>query len=317
MVEDESKRILGVSLIEDQLRMVEGRRSFDEFHITGLAQGRTRQQFDFEGFGDKNTPRRFAEDITRLYEAQDFQARQAAFSLDSRMVLVKKFPVDDKLKKNKIKEQVHWEVGQFTISPVSEYVVDYEELNANGSYHDMLVVVVRKKIVEFLKNIFKNTDLRLKVIDVDIFSAHRALQINYDYDNIEQIGLIDVQERRINFSILKGRKFFLSRDVAFPSVNSGDSLPESATRLISKELRRIILDHQLGQRVEDLNEIFLYGESVEDRVLEELQNSYDVRIERADPFKKVKLLTKAKEKLGDGRTEPYMISVGAALRGIQ
>lgn len=317
MPEEEIHEILGISLIDDQLRIVEGQRNSDEFHITQLAHGRTRQPFSFEALSDQNTPRRFAEDITRLYETQKFQVRKVAFSLDSRMVLIKKLPVDSGFADDKINNQVQWEVGQFAISPVSEYVVDYETLNANGNYSDMLVVVVRKKIVEFIKRIFKNTDLSLKVVDVDIFSAQRALQINYDYDNVEKVGLVDVEERKIHFSILKGKKYFFSKDVTFPSTDGDANRLESVTRLVSKELRKIVLDHQLGKTVEDLNEIFLYGEAVEDGVLEDLQNNYDVRIERADPFRRIKLMQKAKLDLGEGRTEPYMISVGAALRGIE
>jgi Tfp pilus assembly PilM family ATPase len=69
--------------------------------------------------------------------------------------------------------------------------------------------------------------------------------------------------------------------------------------------------------VEDLSEIFLYGESVEDGVLEGLQNSYDVRIDRANPFKKVKLTPDVKEDIGKARAERFVVAVGAALRGIQ
>jgi Tfp pilus assembly PilM family ATPase len=105
--------------------------------------------------------------------------------------------------------------------------------------------------------------------------------------------------------------------VAFPANNHPDNWDDSATRLISKELRRIILDNQLGRGIEDLKEIFLYGEAVEDKVLEGLQNSYDVRIDRANPFKKVKLMASARDELNRERAERFMVSVGAALRGIQ
>lgn len=321
MTQDESIEILGISLIDDQLRIVEGKRpSTKEFQITQIAQGRIRQPFNFEVFSDKNMPRRFAEDITRLYETQNFQVKDVAFSLDSRMVLVKKLSIDRNLDVDKIEDHVKWEVRQFAISPVDRYIIDFEELNSNadGPLNSMLVVVVRKKIVQFLRQVFKHTDLRLKVVDVDIFSAQRALQLNYDYNKSDKIGLINVEEKKIHFSILKGRSFFLTQDG--PSLKKNNNLEiseESTTRLISKELRRIIMDHQLGKGVEDLNEIFLYGEAVEDGVLEGLQNSYDVHIDRANPFRKIKLLSQAKEDITQARSERYMISVGAALRGIQ
>lgn len=319
MAQEEITGILGISLIDDQLRIIEGRKSFNEFQISLITQGRVRHSFSFEVFSDKGMARRFAEDITRLYETQNFQVKNAAFSLDSQMVLIKKFPVDKDLSGDKLEEHMNWEVRQFTISPIEEYVVDFEQLKTNShGTRDMLVVVVRKKIVEFVKEIFKHTNLQLKVIDVDIFSAQRALQINYDYGNTERIGLIDVEEKKLHFSILEGKNYYLSQEVAF-SVNNRnlDMEDESKARLISKELRRIILDNQLGRSVEDLDEIFLYGEALEDRLLEELQNTHDVRIDRANPFRKIKLVSQAKESVSQLRSERFMISVGAALRGIQ
>ncbi len=321
MTQEGNGGILGVGLIDDQLRIVEGQKKSDEFHILQLAQGRVRQPFDFSVFADSNIARRFGEDISRLVETREFQVKEVAFSLDSSMVLIKKIPVDATLDRKELEDHIFWEVRQFSISPLKEYIVDFENLSIGGTEHKlgfMLVVVVRKKIIEFLKQIFKHTNLSLKVIDVDIFSAQRALHLNYDYNQSKKIGLINLEEKKINFCIMEGRNYYLSQEVPFPDANDRrENWDESATRLISKELRRIILDNQLGKGVEDLKEIFLYGEAVEDKVLEGLQNSYDVRIDRANPFKKVKLMASAKEELNQERAERFMISVGAALRGIQ
>ena len=321
MTQQENAGILGMSLIDKQLRIVEGRKLASEIQISKLAQGRIRHQFGFDVFDDKGMPRKIAEDIIRLFETQDFEVKDVAFSLDSRMVLVKKLEVDKELEGDKLKDHINWEVSQFAISPIDEYVIDYEVLKpgSNGTLNNVLVVVVRKRIVHFLKQIFKHTDLKLKVIDVDVFSAQRALQVNYDYNSDDKVGLIAIEDKRIHFSILEGRNLFLTQDVSlFQDSTNADTKDEtSTTRIISKELRRIILDHQLGKSIEDLNEIILYGESVEDQLLEELQNNHDVHIDRANPFKKIKLVNETKEEINNSRSERFMISVGAAIRGIQ
>jgi Tfp pilus assembly PilM family ATPase len=317
MAQDENTGILGISLIDDQLRIVEGRKSLNEFQIAQITQGRVRQPFNFEVFSDKSAARRFAEDITRLYETQNFEVKSASFSLDSRMVLIKKLPFDKDLSENQLEEHMNWEVRQFIISPIEDYILDFENLgfSANGRMGDMLVVAVRKKVIEFLKEVFKHSNLELKVIDVDLFSAQRALQLNYDYGNTERIGLIDIEENILHILILEGKNYYFSQDIPM-SANKRfqDSEDESLARSISKELRRIILDHHLGKSVEDLDEIFLYGEALEDRLLEELQNTHDVRINKANPFKKIKLISQAKEMVEQLRNERFMISVGAALR---
>ena len=255
-----------------------------------------------------------------MYKAEGFSEKEVAFSLDSRMVLIKKIPVDAVLEEIQLEDQINWEVEQFAISPIKEYIIDYETLpfSEGNVVKNMLVVVVRKKIVRFLRQLFKHTDLHLKVIDVDIFSAQRALQVNYECNNGAKIGLIDIENGNILFSILQGQGFFLTQDIHAPHITGeSENHDESTTRLIAKELRRLILDHQLGAGVEDLSEIFLYGESVEDGVLEGLQNSYDVRIDRANPFKKVKMTPDVKEDISEARAERFVICVGAALRGIQ
>ncbi len=320
MTQDGYDSVLGVQLVEDQLRMVEGRKTADqEFQVVNVAQGRTRNPFNFDVFSDPQMSKRFAEDIIRLYESQKFESKKVAFSLDSRMVLLKKLAIDARLEDDLVEEQINWEVKQFATSAPDEYVVDFEKISngASSSLDNMLIVVVRKRIVRFLKKVFSHTDLELSYVDVDVFSAQRALQLNYDYREDEKICLVNVEEQKIHFSMMKGRNFFLAQEVApGPSNNNFDISDESRTRLISKELRRIMLDNQLGKGVEDLAEIYLYGEAVEDGVLEGLQNSYDVQINRADPFRKIKIVANAKDEIGESRSERYMISVGAALRAI-
>lgn len=312
--------ILGIQLVDDQLRIVEGRKFPDGvFEITHIAQGRTRNPFNFEALTEQNMPRRFAEDITRLCESQSFDSTKVAFSLDSRMVMLKKLALDAKLESDLVEEQVNWEVKQFATSSPGDYVIDFEKLEngANGDFDNMLIVVVRKRIIRFLKAVFKHTDLELGCVDVDVFSAQRALHLNYDYHGDEKICLINIEEQKLHFSIMKGRNFYLAQDVVVgQSNNTLDISSESRTRLISKELRRIMLDNQLGKGVEDLHEIYLYGEAVEDDVVESLRKNYNVRVERADPFRKVKIVAEAKDEIGESRSERYMISVGAALGAI-
>ncbi len=321
MAQEESAGVLGVSVVDDQLRVVEGRKHLNEFQVLEMAHGRVRHRFDFESLEDKNIARRFAEDLNRLCESHHFQVRDAAFSLDSRMVLIKKLPVDTDLDEATLDKQIAWEVSQFTISPLHEYIVDFERLNSvpeKGDVQYVLVVTVRKRIVEYVRQIFKHTDLKLRVVDVDIFSAQRALQLNYNCKENGRIGLVDIGMSKVNVAILQGRNYYYSQEFPLPSNGTGgEETSEATAHLISKELRRIIVDQELGRSVEDLDEIYLYGEGVEDRVLEGLQNAYNVRIDRANPFRKVRLASRLKEEYATARPERFMIAVGAAIRGVQ
>jgi hypothetical protein len=134
------------------------------------------------------------------------------------------------------------------------------------------------------------------------------------------IALVEVTSKGFLFTIIEDKEFCFSQQVPLCKLTvQVDSLEESddeeITKYISKELRRIILDNKLAENIEGLNRIFLYGDMVKDNILESLQNNYNVRIDRANPFRR--LLFAPNVSVDENiwsRPETFTICVGAALR---
>ncbi len=313
--------MVGISIRDTTLRMAEATQVGGESRISRLSQGRVRTAFNFTSLQDQSLIRRYAEDINRLYETADFQISSGVFILDANMVMIKKIPVDVNLQSERLKDHVRWEVEQLMINPLEHYIIDFEALPAdNGKdYAQVVVVVARRMVIDYLKEIFKNTDLQLRAIDVDIFAAQRVLAGNYDVSEDEYIALIDVRKENFQFSVVKGATFYLSQDLDYHHEGEGEAPQrddEHLARLISKELRRIIIDYKLGKSVEDMHAIYLYGEGVTDAILEVLQNTHNVRIDRANPFKKIKLASQGSDPIFQSQPETFVIPVGAALKGL-
>jgi Tfp pilus assembly PilM family ATPase len=311
--------MVGISIRDTTLRMAEATRAGAESRISRLSQGRVRTAFNFTSLQDQSLIRRYAEDINRLYETADFQVSSSVFILDANMVMIKTIPVDANLQGERLKDHVRWEVEQFMINPLEQYVIDFEPLPGdNGKdYKQVVVVTARRTMIDYLKQIFKNTDLQLRAIDVDIFAAQRALASNYDMNQGEYVALIDLRKESFQFSILAGQTYYLSQDLDLHPDGEGEAPKrddEHRARLISKELRRIIIDHKLGKSVEDVHAIYLYGEGVSDGILEALQNTHNVRIDRANPFKKIKLAGQGSDPIFQSQPETFVIPVGAALK---
>ena len=132
--------------------------------------------------------------------------------------------------------------------------------------------------------------------------------------------LVEINPQGLLFTIIEDKEFCLSQEVTIEKLGlEVDSLEstdeEDITKFISKELRRIILDNKLGENIEGLNRIFLYGDMVKDNILESLQNNYNVRIDRANPFRR--LLFAPNVSVDENiwsRPETFTVCVGAALR---
>jgi len=319
MVDASSQGIVGVSIRETTLRLTEISRANGEAMITRLAQGRVRAPLQITSFKDRLLIHKLAEDVNRLYEVSDFQARRAVFTLDSNAVLIKKIPVDMSLKGSRLKDHVDWEVEQCVINSLTDYHIAYEyyEPGAGQEFAEVVVVIVRKMIVDFLKEIFHNTDLRLRAVDVDVFAAQRVVEANYDFAETPWVALVDVRRENLQFSLLQNARFFAAQEVEYPLEDQSDVTNmdrDFLPRIISKELRRIVLENKLGKGVDELNAIFVYGDHVTDRLVEALQNSHNVRIDRANPFRRLKTAPVVGDLSMQENPETFVVSVGAALK---
>ncbi|MCG3121583.1 MAG: hypothetical protein ALAOOOJD_04738 [bacterium] len=313
--------MVGISIRDTVLRMAEVSKVAGESRISRLSQGRVRSAFNFTSLQDHTLVRRYAEDINRLYETADFQISSGVFILDSNMVTIKKIPVDANLQGERLKDHMRWEVEQCMINPLEQYIIDFSPLPLEDGKDivQVVTVIARRMVIDYLKEIFQNTDLQLRAIDVDVFAAQRVMTGNYDASADEYVALIDMRKDNVQFSIMKGTAFYLSSDLDYQGDEPAAAArpdDEQLSRLVSKELRRLIIDHKLGKSVEDMRAIYLYGDGVTDQVLENLQNTHNVRIDRANPFKKLKIASQGGEPLAPGQPETFVIPVGAALKGL-
>lgn len=319
MADASADRVVGINIRDNILRMTEAASVGGECRITKVSQGRVCMPLQFSVFNEKHLIRRYAEDLDRLHETADFHAQSAVFTLDSTMVFIKKIPVDPNLSGPRLREHVQWEVGQFLISPSDEYVIDFEhQPPANGeAFANVVIVVVRKTITDFLKEIFLETNLRLQAIDVDVFAAQRVLARNYELAHDSRVAMVDVRKENLQFSILKGENFFLAQEIDYV-LEEGELLrreDDYMARVIAKELRRIILDNKLGRGVEDISSLLIYGEGLSSTVIEALRTTYNIRIELANPFRRLKLTGQIGDPTIQAHPETFVVSVGAAIKG--
>lgn len=312
--------LIGISLRENQLRMVQAVTTTGDCRISKVAQGEMQHAFTFQSIGERSQIAAFARDIDRIAEAAGFSTDRAALSLDAELVLIKKVPVDATLQKDELRDHIRWEISQYVLSPLDNYVIDYEELTPNGAggaESNVVIVSIRKAVVDYIREVFAATRLHLRAVDVDVFAAHRVVSRTFDFSPQAKIALVDLRNRNLQFSILQNG-FYLAQEVDYPQDDIMDpSAPPEVqlARTISKELRRIILDNKLGKSIEDLHKIFIYGDKVEDAILEHLSEEHKVSFQRINPFEKIQLMAPQIDREVTKHPEAFVTSVGVAIKG--
>jgi len=312
--------LIGISLRDHHLRMTEVTFGPKVRKVINIAKSETRIPFSFEAIEDRSTISTLGEDINSLFDASGFEYNKVALSIDSDFVLIKKIPIDATLDKNELQEHINWEVSQLMISQPDHFIIDYEMLEYSDRFNQakqVVIVIVRKVVVDYLREVFAATNLQLQAIDVDVFSAQRVLTEVYDLSGDQKIALIDIRKSNLQFSIIY-QGFYLVIEVAYPTdegIEVSTGKEEHLARIISKELRRIILDNKLGKSVEDMNEVYLYGDGVEDGIIELLSQAHNVNLHRFNPFEKVNLSESLTNSEITNHPESFVVSFGAAIKG--
>jgi len=320
-VEDDVR--FGIYLKRNNFKMVEVEKSSpNQFRINKLFQVNLDSSLDLNSIQSDFQMAEIGNQVHEIFNVFKTEPKKAIFTLENSFAIVKKIPVDSNLSKDEIVDQVNWEVKQFSYSPDDDYIVDFQELETSNEkpVEEIIIVSVRERIIKQLKRIFSTAKISVRVIDLDIFAAIRTVENNYDLKTGELVGLIEIDSHGIQFIILKDTKLYDSQEISLSQMGIEENNLESVdvdeiAKIISRELKRIVQDHQLGESVETLNRIFLYGDEVRDGVLEKLQSGFNVRIDKINPFRNVFIGPKVSidEKISS-HPETFTVCVGSALR---
>jgi Tfp pilus assembly PilM family ATPase len=314
---------LGIFVKENNVKLIEVETSpTQQFRINKIIQTKLDLPLNKTTFGDDSKLAVIGNQLQQIIKGNHLNVQHVIFTLDSQLTIVKKTPFDESLTDSELIDQVDWEVKEFSFSADDNYIVDFNKLKSTSkrNAHELIIVAIREELINRLRKMFSAAKLKVRVIDLDVFAAARAIEVNYDLRIGDIVALVEINPTGFLFTLIEDKEYCLSQETPLAKLNlHSDSLEsldqDEITKVISKELRRIILDNKLGENIEDINRIFLYGDLVKDDTLENLQNTYNIRIDRANPFRR--LLFAPNVSVDENiwsRPETFTVCVGSALR---
>ncbi|MDB5049840.1 MAG: type pilus biosis ATPase PilM [Fibrobacteres bacterium] len=78
-------------------------------------------------------------------------------------------------------DAIEWEMEQYLIHPLEEYLLDYQSLGSNldETARTYLVAAYRRSEVERFKRIMEQSGCNLAILDLDVFAAQNVYEANY------------------------------------------------------------------------------------------------------------------------------------------
>jgi len=155
-----------------------------------------------------------AASIRKLFNENSFKTQNVAVSIGGLSVIVKKISVQT-MTEDQLQKSINSEAEQYVPFDISEVNLDYQilgEAENNPNQMDVLLVAVKKEIINNYVNLIQMAGLNPCVIDIDAFALQNIYELNYALED-ENIALIDIGASKTSLNIVKGNSFLFIRDV--------------------------------------------------------------------------------------------------------
>jgi type IV pilus assembly protein PilM len=245
--------------------------------------------------GEIMDPGLVARSLDALFVDEGITERDVVVSVGGRDVIIKPIQMD-RMKKSDAREVIRWEAEQHVPFDMDDVQLDFEITDPDGEGLQMgvLLVAAKRELVENKVALLEEANLDARIIDVDAFALHNALEMNYPEAMRGLAGLVSIGHETTNVNILEDGVPVLTRDLSF------------GTRRLSLDLQR-----ERGMLAEEA-EAVLRGETVDERLrsfLYERAQEVGRGIERATAFLET-------QEVGESLGRLYLCGGGVRVPGL-
>jgi type IV pilus assembly protein PilM len=132
------------------------------------------------------------ESLKTLVEQIHLQTKSVCTSISGTSVIIKRMQLEVP-NMRELQEQVFWEAEQYIPFDVSEVVMDFHLLSrAKDNKTDVLLVAVKRSILDVYMACIQDAGLRAKIVDVDFFSLQNLYESNYPDNAAAAVAVVDV-----------------------------------------------------------------------------------------------------------------------------
>jgi type IV pilus assembly protein PilM len=168
--------------------------------------------------------------IQQIFSENQIKTKDVVVAVSGHSVIVKKIKVG-KMKPQELEEAIPWEAEQYVPYAIEDVSLDYQILEggeADPNQLDVLLVAVKKDIINDYLSIISTAGLSAVVVDVDAFALQNAFELAYDLDRDQVTGLVNLGAAVMNINILQNGMSEFTRDSAL----GGNRYTESIQKML-------------------------------------------------------------------------------------
>ena len=288
------------------------------------------------------------EAIRKLVAANGTKADQVITAVPGPAVIVKKVILPAQTGTGAVEAAVLAEAGHLIPDSLDNVNLDFQVIDwiEAGNKMEVLVVAVKKEIINSYTEAIRAADLEPVLVDVDYFALENMFELNYDAVESHPVALINIGARYSSINILKGGRSTFTGDVPVGGAEYNDALGRqlamspgdaeaaktgravqgtdsalvetvigSVTELIVEEIQRSLSFFWTAATDEPLGGVILSGGTAKTPGLAaQLTQRLQCAVEVANPFRRLYLERSVDRELVDACGAALAVTVGLATR---
>ncbi|MBI4615539.1 MAG: type IV pilus assembly protein PilM [Planctomycetes bacterium] len=264
------RSFLGLDLGSRAIKAVEMTPAGDGFQVTGFGYEPVEPAVDEAQEGEK-----LRQSLESLLSRARFRTKSVVTAVSGRSVIVRYVTMAQMAPEN-LRNAIRFEADKYIPFEIDEVVLDCQKLEDAPDGKDMKVVLVavKKSVVEDQVRLLESVGLRPQVIDVDAFALGNAFELHQalsakamERDRV--VSLIDIGARKTNINIVVGTTSHFTREVYIGGSNFVELV---AKRFGTDESGAEMFMADPGEAMGELRETVA---SVTDELVHEIQLSFD------------------------------------------
>lgn len=166
--------------------------------------------------GEVMDPGIVSEAIRGLFDSSGVKPRHVVTAVGGRDVIIKKILMD-RMKEAEAREVIRWEAEQHVPFDMDNVQLDFEITDPDGDGLQMTVLLVAAKheLIETRISLLQQAGLNAKVVDVEAFALHNALEVNYPDAMQGVTALVNIGHDTTTVNVLDEGVPVLTRDLSF------------------------------------------------------------------------------------------------------
>ena len=219
-----SKKLVGLDIGSSSLKLAEVLSTSHGYVLNKFLQIPLPKGIIVEGI--LANPRDLSLKIKELFKSSGCRGKGVVTSLSGNSVIVKKVTFAQ-MDETELRDLIRDEAGKYLpFDNMDDVNYDFQILGDNDfnpNQMDVIIVAVKKDIVNSYLDAILAAGLNVTIMDVDSFALETMYEANYDFENNEIVVIINIGASITNINVIKSGMSIFTRDFTLGgnSINEG------------------------------------------------------------------------------------------------